>query len=166
MLNGRAENAVRHKTTCNNIPQITHTHTLPGRERGNGCKCDCAGGVMGRVRAEDFRYRSWSPVLPGTRSCPGPGRHRVWCDGRTIFSSYVRYAAQAVTVDDAKCQESVQDRGGVHLVRLLCLWSVRRQHVGLVFLLFKEVQDRRPRLQWAPHRHPCGVLARGGRGDA
>ena len=23
------------------------------------------------------RYRSWPPALPGTRSCPGPGRHRV-----------------------------------------------------------------------------------------
>ena len=27
--------------------------------------------------AEDSRCRSWAPALPGTRSCPGPGRHRV-----------------------------------------------------------------------------------------
>ena len=29
------------------------------------------------VLAQDSRYRSWPPALPGTRSCPGPGRHRV-----------------------------------------------------------------------------------------
>ena len=29
------------------------------------------------VLAEDFGCRSWPLALPGTRSCPGPGRHRV-----------------------------------------------------------------------------------------
>ena len=29
------------------------------------------------VLAQDSRYRSWPPALPGTRSCPGPGRHPV-----------------------------------------------------------------------------------------
>ena len=29
------------------------------------------------VLAEDSRYRCWPPALPGTRSCPGLGRHRV-----------------------------------------------------------------------------------------
>ena len=36
--------------------------------------------LLGRVRAEDFRCRSCPPALPGTRSCCGPGRHRVMAE--------------------------------------------------------------------------------------
>ena len=37
------------------------------------------------VLAQDSRYRSWPPALPGTRSCPGPGRHRVPCLQQSVL---------------------------------------------------------------------------------
>ena len=57
------------------------------------------------------------------------------CGGRTLFSSDARYAAQAVTVDDTKCQKSAQNWDGRLLVRILWLWHLMLRHLGHVVLL-------------------------------
>ena len=73
----------------------------------------------------------------GTRNCPGPGRHRVKAD--TLLLSDAGYAAQAVTVDGAKCQEAVQDRDECLLVQILWLGRVMLRQLELVVLFFEEI---------------------------
>ena len=58
----------------------------------------------------------WDPQLSWT--------WQTSCDGKALFSFGARYAAQAVTVDDTKCKESVQNWDGRLLVRILWLWHL------------------------------------------
>ena len=58
---------------------------------------------------------------------------------RIVFSSGAWYAAQSVTVHDAKCQEAVQNWDGRLLVRILWLWHLGNRPE----VLLREARDKR-----------------------
>ena len=116
------------------------------------------------------RTRLPVPLLT-TRAPWDPQLSWTWqtsCDGKALFSFDARYAAQAVTVDDTKCKESVQNWDRRLLVRILWLWHLMLRHLGLrrdqgTRLVGPRALERHPP---HPRLHLCGALARGGRGDA
>ena len=73
--------------------------------------------------AEDFGYRSWPPTLLGTRSCPGPDRHRVMAE---LFSYPTLVVSPAHHVSAATV--------------LVCRFPVKQRHCLCFCVLFGPAQ--------------------------
>ena len=135
-------------TTPENVPRIRaqnrsdiigNTEQRPWERPKERVRATVQGVAGEGSLAQEFRL----PLLT-TRAPWDPQLSWTWqtsCHGKALFSFGARYAAQAVTVDDAKCKESVQNWDGRLLVRILRLWHLMLRHVGLMVLFFEEIRE-------------------------
>ena len=113
---------------------MSHSTNIWHERERQKCECDCVGGSHTRLPVPLFTTRApWDPQLSWT--------WQTSCDGRTLCLSDARHAAQAVTVDDTNCQESVLNWDGRLLVRILRLWHLMLRHLGFFVLFFEEIRE-------------------------
>ena len=130
----------------------------------------CTGLLVKVVLAQDSRYRSWPPALPGTRSCPGPGRHRVMAENSFLIRRSAcgasrhrrRYEVQGIGSELGRAPPRAPPLAQApHAQASRALRPLLRRDQGTRLVGPHALDHRLP----LPRLHLCGALARGGRGD-